>query len=252
MTTYLILLLFALVFPFICAPILVRRHPGISAEPCLNQIPDDHARQLFPPRFFWLISELEALGFSFVTHLASGDEVTKVNALISLLVDPKTKTTASIARVSASNAIASVAAELVSFTTEFEDGSRIETSNSPTINVFRELPHRLRLNIPQIKDAYRLFHIHLNYVQNRTDCQRVLPEPGKELEYFIACYKKELAEQAELGFLYLDERTQRYCHSWRSAILSTWKLLWPVKPIVLLRKARRGRLIARASGISNL
>ena len=252
MTTYLAILLFALVFPFIVGPILVRRRPGISVEPGLHQIPDDHARQLFPPRFFWLISELEALGFSFVTHLASGDDVTKVNALISLLVDPKTKTTASIARVSAANALASVVAELVSFSTEFADGSQIETSNSSTITVFHELPHRLRLRIPQIKDAYRLFHIHLNYVENRTDCQRVLPQPGKEVEHFIADYKKELAEQAELGLLYLDERTQRYCHSWRSAILSTWKLLWPIKPIMLLRKARRGRLIARAAGISNL
>src|SRR5438105_279806 len=111
---------------------------------------------LFPPRFFWLISELEALGFSLVAHLALGDAVTRMNSALSLLVNSDSKTTAVVARVSSSKPMLNVAADLITFSTDFEDGSEISTSNSPIVSVFRDVPHRLKLGVPQLKDAYRL------------------------------------------------------------------------------------------------
>ena len=80
----------------------------------------------------------------------------------------------------------------------------------------------------------------------------MLVEAGEEIEHFRASHKKALSEQAALGYYYLDETTERYRHSWSSAILTTWRLLWPVKQVLMLCKARRGRLIARAAGITSL
>jgi len=54
------------------------------------------------------------------------------------------------------------------------------------------------------------------------------------------------------GYFYFDEKTKRYRYTWMSAIIFTWRLLWPVKPILMFRKRYRGRLIAKAAGISNL
>ncbi|HEX9629224.1 MAG TPA: hypothetical protein VF961_04330 [Pyrinomonadaceae bacterium] len=252
LTISLSLLLFALAFPYLAGPVLVRYRPGVKAHQRFVLISDKAARLRFPPQSFSVISQLEALGFSIVAHLASGDEITKVNSMLSLLVNRDSRAAAIVGRAFVSKRNANAVIEFVAFSTEFDDGSEIVTSNSPVVNVFREVSHRLRLSIPQLKDPSRLYYIHSHYVTSRVDCKPVLVEAGEEIEHFRASHKKALSEQAALGYYYLDETTERYRHSWSSAILTTWRLLWPVKQVLMLCKARRGRLIARAAGITNL
>ena len=252
MTICLALLIFALVFPYVAGPVLIRHRAGVRAQQPYIEVSDEAARRRFPQQSFWLISQLEALGFSLIAHLASGDEITKVNSMLSLLVNRDSQTGAIVGRAFTSKPMANAVIEFVAFSTEFEDGSEIVSSNSPVVSIFRDVPHRLRLNIPQLKDPSRLYYIHMHYVAKRVDCAPVLVKPGEEITHFRAGHEKALAEQAALGYYYFDETTERYRHCWSSAILTTWRMLWPVKPILMMCKARQGRLIARAAGISNL
>jgi hypothetical protein len=252
LTISLSLLLFALVFPYLAGPILIRYRPGVKAHQPFVQISDEAARLRFPPQSFFIILQLEALGFSMVAHLASGDEITNVNSMLSLLVNRDSRTAAIVGRAFVSKGSANAVIEFVAFSTEFDDGSEIVTTNSPVVNVLRRVSYRLRLSIPQLKDLSRLYYIHSHYVASRVDCKPVLVEAGEEIEHFRSSHEKALSEQAALGYYSFDETTKRYRHSWSSAILTTWRLLWPVKQVLILCKARRGRLIARAAGITNL
>lgn len=207
----------------------------------------------FPHNLIRIISELEALGFSLAGHLVHGDALANLNSMFSLLVNRETKVSALVCRAFASNSIANQVVEFVAFSTEFEDGSKIETSNIQILGIFAELPTRTKYNIPQLKDDVpRLYYIHLHYVAQRLESVAGLPERGDEIRHFQENYEKEFLQQESLGYVYFDRTTERYRFSWRLAILGTWRLLWPVRPILLSSKKRRGRLIARAAGISNL
>lgn len=252
MSTSLILLLLGLVLPFVLGPILVHRLPGIKAHPSLVQISEEAARRQFPPNSFRTIAQLEQLGFSLVVHLMAGDQITRVNAMISLLINRDSKTTVAINRIFTNKAVLNKTVESVSFSTEFADGTEIVTGNSPIVTIFRDVPRRRRLNIPQLTDVCRLHYIHSYYVAQRQNGAGVLPAPGEEISHYEKSYERELAEQMSLGYLCLDQETDRYRFNWLSSIVFTWRMLWPVKPLLLLHKKYRGRLIARAAGISNL
>src|SRR5207247_7841306 len=127
--------------------------------------------------------------------------------------------------------------------TEFADGHEIDTSNSSTVNVFYKLPQRTATRIPHLKDLDKLCYVH-SYLVRQRDGKAILPEPGKEVEHLDESVNKSLRQQAELGLLFLDEKTQRYRHTWKGAIRSTWRLLWPAKPIIKRSQEREVRRMA--------
>src|SRR5256885_14303955 len=135
MTTSLIMLLVALVLPYVVGPVLIRTRPGIKARRCFVQVTDEAARLHFPPQSFRAIAQLEEMGFSFITHLISGDEITRVNSTLSLLVNRSSNTIALVCRAFTSNRTVNKSIEFVAFSTEFADGSEIGTSNSPIAGV---------------------------------------------------------------------------------------------------------------------
>jgi hypothetical protein len=257
MSTSLILLFLGLVLPFVLGPILVHRLPGIKAHPSLVEISEEAARRRFPPNSFRTIAQLEQLGFSLVAHLMAGDQITRMNAMVSILVNRESKTMVALNRVFTNKAVLNTTVESISFSTEFADGTEIMTSNTPIVTIFRDVPRVRRLNIPQLRDVWRLYSIHSyyvanRYVANRKDGLAVLPAPGEEISNYEKSYERELAEQMSLGYLRLDQETDRYRFNWLSSIVFTWRMLWPVKPLLLSHKKYRGRLIAKAAGISNL
>lgn len=246
MRSCLLILLCGLVLPYLVGPVLVWLRPGIKAHRCFVQVSDEAARVRFPPQSFRLISELETLGFSLAGHLVYGDELTKLNSMLSLLVNRESKALALVCHAFVSNRIANQVIEFVAFSTEFEDGSKIETSNTQILGILAELPTRTRFNIPQLRDdVSRLYYIHLHYAAQRLGSQAGLPERGDEIKHFQDFYEKEFSQQESLGYVYFDGTTGRYRYSWPVAILGTWRLLWPVRPILLSSKKRRGRLIAK-------
>ena len=252
MAISLILLLASLVLPFVVGPILLRRRPGIKADREFVRVTEVAARQHFPANSFRAIAQLEAIGFSLVAHLVSGDEITRLNSMISLLVNRESKTLATVTRVIVTRHAVSRTFEGVSFLTEFADGTEIVTNNSPIVRVLRNLPKRLRLDVPQLRDLWRLHYIHSHYVGKRKDSVAVLPAPGAEISHFHKIHDRLMAEQLAAGYFQFDEQTRRYRHSWRGAIIFAWRVLWPVKPILMSRRRYHGRLIAKAAGISNL
>jgi hypothetical protein len=248
----LILLAASFVLPFVIGPILTFRRPGIKGDGAFVQVSEEAARLRFPAKSFQSVAQLEQIGFSLVAHLVSGDEITRVHSMITLMSNRDSKTIAQIARAFTTKHVVNKTVECIAFVSEFADGTEIVTNNNPMVGIFRKIPTRRLLNLPQIDDVWRLHHIHSHYVSERADVPLVFPAPGKEIEYYQQAYKKVFNEQTSAGYLYFDEDTQRYRYTLMSAIIFTWRLLWPVKPILIARKRYRARLIAKAAGVANL
>ena len=243
-----VILALAIASPYLIGPILVRARAGTSAHHSFDAIPDEHARALFPASFFSTIYELEALGFSLIAHLSSASGA-RAHTIVSLLTNPVSKTMASVASiVPLVPGAFPVVTTFVEFTTEFEDGSEINTLNNPTVRIFYDVPKKTIIKIPHLKDMYRLYQVHL-YLIGQMKSRAVLPDAGTEGAHFSASFEGSLAQQVELGFYSLDEAAERYRHTWRGAIRTAWRLLWPAKQILEYRQTRDGRSIAKAAGV---
>ena len=239
----LLLFVFLATAKYTLGPIMVRFKSTAAVNPTFDEIPDEHARALFPPNFFTTIHEFEALGFSLVCHLSSSAITSRVHTMVSLLINQSTMTFAAIGFARTLNTQAPVAVSYVEFTAEFEDGSELDTGNISTVRVFYDSPRKTIVRIPHLKDPNALYQVHL-YLMKQRKVPPCLPPPGTEKEHFIKSVRESLAEQAELGFYVLDETKQRYRQTWRSAYRGTYRLLWPLKQIHQRRQEREGRRIA--------
>jgi hypothetical protein len=238
-----LLLVFILLSKHILGPIAVRSRVSRPVDAGFEEIPDERARALFPANFFQTISELEMIGFTLIGHLSSAHtELTR--ATFSLLVNRTSKSSALVSNVAiVTPGTTRSPVNYLEFITEFDDGSQIDTSNSSSVKVFYEVPQRLAVKVPHLKDVNSLYRVH-SYLVGQRARQAILPTPGSEKEHMCASIRKSLAQHAELGYFFLDEKTQRYRHTWRGAIRSTWRLLWPAKQIIQRRQERQGRQIA--------
>ena len=245
MTRSLLLLIFVLLATaqYTLGPILVRLKSSANVNPTFDEIPDEHARALFPREFFATIQNFEALGFSLVCHLSSSSISSRTHAMISLLINRSSRTFATIGFVRSLTQPSMATASYFEFTTEFEDGSALDTGNSPTVRVFYDSPRKTVIRIPHLKDPNALYQVHL-YLRNQRAVPACLPEPGTEKAHFINSVRESLAEQAKLGFYVLDETQQRYRHTWKGAYRATYRLLWPMKQIRQRRQEKEGRRLA--------
>lgn len=248
----LILLLLSLVLPFVVGPILVHRRPGIKARQNILQVTEEAARLHFPANSFRCVAQLEQMGFSLVAHMITGDDLSRASGMVSLLVHRESKILVTVSYLFMRKGPVKRSVEYVSFATEFADGKEIVTSNSPMVSLYRDIPRRRRLVVPQLADVSRLHFIHCYYVAERTDSVPVLPPPGEEIAHLHKLHERAVSEQASAGYFHFDEATARYRFTWLTSIMFTWRVIWPVRPIVKSHKRHRGRLIAKAAGISNL
>jgi hypothetical protein len=238
----LLLLIFFATAKYTLGPIFIRFKNTASVDPTFHEITDEHARALFPQNFFALIHQFEALGFSLVCHLSTS-MTTNTHSMISLLVNRTTKTFATVACIRSLNAEAPTVVNYFEFTADFEDGWQLDTTNSSTVGVFYKPPRKTQIKVPHLKDPNAQYQVHLHLMKQR-NVPACLPEPGTEKARFINSVKESVAEQAELGFYFLDETKQCYRPTWRGAYRATYRLLWPFKQIHQRRQEQEGRRIA--------
>ncbi|MHC5056408.1 MAG: hypothetical protein ACYTKD_17055 [Planctomycetota bacterium] len=129
--------------------------------------------------------------------------------------------------------------EYVEFTTEFPDGGEVSTSNSDQLTCFRKVAHRAMQQFPGLRDVGELRRVHRKLVEKRAEGkERSFPSRGNPVERLREAMNREMADQVETGYFYLDQRSGDYRPTWKAAFVIPWKLAWPVTAI---RKALRDR-----------
>jgi hypothetical protein len=227
----------------ILGPFVLRANHIAPREQGFEEIPDDQAQILFSPMSLESAAELNAIGFALVCHLVSS-RFRRTRTAVSLFVNRETNTQALVGRVATKVRLAGRApVGFVEFFSHFDDGTQVSTINTPTVQVFYDMPERIVNRVPHLKDTFSLLAVH-QYVAGQKSGSAVLPDPGMEAAFFREQIKRTHERQVELGYYVLDQSGENYRLTWKAAFRSTWRLSWPLKQILKQKHEREGRRLA--------
>jgi hypothetical protein len=242
-----------LFMPWIVGPLAVKLTHWSSANP--NIAPIDPFAEDCPEAFIEIVPKVELsmaeLGFRSHGHLRVTGAAPNGEVFVTLFDNPKEKQTGQLFTIFARSGPASQTTTAIGFTTEFTDGTKLATSNSPVIGLTP--PVRIRDGsgaFPTIRGPRRLYQIHqaclAHYCGDAIRMQRSINDPADFLRQSIS---QETAKFAESGYYYLDEKHERYRPTWGGAFLMAWKSLWPVKPIRRMIRIRKAERMLRELGL---
>jgi hypothetical protein len=196
---------------------------------------------------------MEALGFRLAGDLRVSNVVPGATTFVTLFANVKERQIAQVVTATAVSAHVRKTVTLLAFTTEFNDKTRLTTSNSSHLVVVPLL--RLRegsQSFPRIKNPQRLLEIHQASVARfGADAARVAPSIDDPAEFLRRSMRADTDTFLETGYYYEDPKYGIYRPTWRGACLMAWKSLWPVKPLRQLMRNRRAAELLRELGLEH-
>ena len=194
---------------------------------------------------------LEALGFRLAGDLRVSNAIPGATTFVALFENVKGKQIAQVVTAIAVNAHVRKSVTLIAFTTEFNDKTKLTTSNSVHLAVIPFV--RLRegsQSFPSIKSPHRLFEIHQASVARfGSDAARLPRSIDDPAEFLRRAMRADTDTFLDTGYYYEDPKYGIYRPTWRGACLMAWKSTWPVKPIRALIKKRRAAELLRELGL---
>ena len=249
-----LILLAILLSPFLLAPIKIHASSWTNANP--RFVPTDPEGPDVPPEasdfYRECVADLAPLGFVTVRTYMAPDLVPNAVGILSLLENRESGEGAKILTTVAETRGRRKTGLLLAFFTEFTDGTEVGTSNTLVPRIYPPLGPPIHWFVfPQLREADRLHAAHQALV-GRVESGRLRRAPigGDPDGYLNRTERRFLAHQLACGYYYLEEAAQLQRPTWKGAILISWKLLWPVKPIRReWRRWKAGRMI-RALGLA--
>ncbi len=219
-------LVLARLLQFVVGPVRMRLRSWQAADPVYE--PDDEDR--LPRAARRLAADLRDLGFE-DRGTWRHDGASRSTGWVTLLEHPRTGDAGQV-MVVATGAREAVSLLLLS---RFADGCELATFNSPVVAGLPSPPGLTTAWLPELGDAEGLYRVHAKLRDALGgDGQRIGPDPAEFLRRRSA---RTVAAWVEAGYYALDEPRGVVRPTWKGAILVTWRLLWPVRP--LYRAARR-------------
>jgi hypothetical protein len=133
----------------------------------------------------------------------------------------------------------------LSFTTAFDDGREVLTTNAPLASVFPPVPTIDAVGWRDMSHAGMLWKLHRARSERLRDGRAVVPPPADAagIEKLVRDTEQRVIDFAiGRGYLRCDAAgTVR--HTMRGAYLMTWRLLWPWKQLAVARQARKLRRV---------
>ena len=243
--------LFVLVFPkYVLGPILVKRTNFQPANPRFEPIADDNLVRSVPSSFLQRAIELQSLGFTLVDHYTMNRQLENQTLVFSLYVNRATNDAAGVIfSVVFTDSSPTFSADFLEFSTHFTDGFELDTNNISTPRIFYDSPTTRVYKIPHIRDSESLYRVHGYLVSREKRRKAPLPPGGTEIDAVRESSKASLQHQVVAGTFYLDPVRDRYCYTWKGAILTTWRLIWPFSAIIQRTERRNGYRLARSAGL---
>jgi hypothetical protein len=222
------------------APIRVRLNNWQSADSGFELCMDNYVA----PDVGEMIAALRQLGFIDCGHWQCTGH-SRATGQITLMENPLTLDVAKILVTAAGTR----RAVTLLFQTQFQDGTEIATANNQLTVGLPSLPGITALWLPEVRDPIQLYRIHdqvrdlMGLGMKRVS---VGPDPAA---YLTAGRNRMLAHFVVTGYYYLDEARGVYRPTWKGALLMTWRLLWPIRPLYRAWRRRRTREFLREHGL---
>lgn len=241
-----VLLLYA--SQFIIGPLLIYFYNKQSANPKLTTFDLMNPPLRLPPSYMQSLPVLESLGFQPVAHLYSAALATNVHAVLTVYVNRMEREIATVVHMlSEVPPLTRVLQTYTEFSTEFDDGHEVNTSNSDQPALFAAVPEKQIFRLPNLTNLQHLYEAHRALTAQRFGANKRLALPGHEVAELIDGMKRDLAREAAFGRMALDASGEWYRPTMRGAIHGTLMLIWPVG--MLRRKLQRRRGVRLAAEV---
>lgn len=220
------------ILPAILVPIRIHANHSIAAR-------DGYRPAIEPPHELRkAIEDLAALGFIIRGHWQlSGHSM--AGGHLTLLEHPQTLDIAKVMLTRAGNSRDTTLA----LQTRFDDGTELAVANNRLTTGTPPLPGMLTVWLPQARDSRELYRMH-SRVRDSYGAGKKRRPIGPDPEPFLHEGKaRVLAHYVDLGLYYLDEAKGVYRPTWKRAILSTWRQMRFIRPILNWRRQRVSQLL---------
>lgn len=225
--------------PFVAGPVRMRARSRQAINPAYT--PDDEAR--LPESARLAAADMRALGFEdrgTWRHHGSGRSA----GWVVLLEHPRTRDVAEVLVV----AVGTRRAVSLAFRTVFADRAEVATFNSRVVVGFPSPPEVTTAWLPELRDAASLYRVH---EQLRDAFGGIGERIGADPAGFLADRSaRSLAAWVAGGYYAVDEARGEVRPTWKGAVLVTWRLLWPVRPLYRAGRRRATRVLLDRLGVS--
>lgn len=222
--------------PFILCPVLIHRTQWTSLDPGLVPFNPDGpgSPEVLRSHFAATAAGLDRVGFTparyYRTKLASAN----ADAAVLLFWNEKTWETARVLTAASKDSL--VATSFTVFCSEFSDGTEVVTSNRESARSFpsRKPPYHGRA-FPQVHEIGQLLAVHRARVENLAAGRIAVDPVAGDPDGYIrrVDFEVPFAHHVACGYTYVDEMARVQRMTWKGAILSTWKLMPPIKQVRL-------------------
>lgn len=222
------------------APIRFRSRNWPAAAPTYEPLDDND----LPPDVAGIIGVLGELGFVVLGHWQLASH-TPATSYVTVLEHPETRDVARVVEVMTrtSRQVA------LGFETRFEDGTEVATANNQSTSGRGWLPGVTVVWLPEVRDAWELYRVHGQVRDALGAGKKRLPVGADPVTFLQAGTDRLFRYWLESGYYYLDEDHRVYRPTWKGAVLTTWRLLGPVRPLYRAWRRRQTRKLLDALDI---
>jgi hypothetical protein len=228
--------------PFLVAPVRMKFTSSQSAEP--EYVRDEEER--LPAGARRAAEDLRELGFEDLGTWRH-DGAARSTAWVILLQHPRALDSAQVVVV----AVGRRRVVSLLLLTRFADGAEVATFNSQVVAGFPLPPELTAAWVPGARDAASLHRAHAQLRDAVRGAggrvERIGPDPAGFLRGRSA---RTLAAWVAGGYYTEDRERGTIRPTWKGAVLITWRLLWPVKPMYRAVRRRATRQLFERLGVS--
>lgn len=230
------------------APMLVRLLFRKPAEPGFVEIQAEDA--LVPESvldtFHVAHAALDPLGFVPVSHLRFDPEADLMDAYAMILAHPVNRDLAMVL-----DSVGPVGLHQIEFSTEFENGTEINTNNGPQLplNVVIK-PDKEVFWFPDIQDPAELYRAHAALCSARTSAaKKPIPAGYELLENIRKSMREDYEHAVQRGIFRFDPEDHAYTLTTTGAYRLTWPNMFPLSAVYKTRRRNQDRrALTRATG----
>jgi len=245
---------YVLIALYVYAPLKVRRNQtkGIDVDfsPTeLSEIPLEVSQA-----FYAGSSGPASNGFETLGALRHDIANTRQNSFVSIWTSRQSNDSAQIIGICTPSPTQGLkAVTLVTFRTEFRDGTSIVTSNSTSASCFPADRRVSSIRCPGVWDVGLLYRFHRARVERDRDGRTATLDRVKDPLTRMRLEHSETYERLiRAGYYEIDQARQLYVPTLKGAFLMTWQLLPPFKQIQKLRKDQLAERTLRELGFGGM
>ncbi len=242
-------------------PLLILATQKMEASPELVEYdPEETPPPRSVARYFKEEREgLEGCGFRWLSSVLLPNPVPNVRAVLELYAHDRNSDAAMVTAIfGVSDTAPPMQARYVEFIAQFRghDVTMIQTNDNRDVSAFPDSPDEPTFRFPHVKDVQKLYALHQALVDRHGGGARkylaVLDEfRGNVAEYLrVRVLREGYERQVRGGMLRYDERRDCFVPTVAGAYRMTWKLLWPVKPLIQSRYWNWGKRLEKELGVT--